>query len=133
MIQANELRIGNYVEPAEPEYKGQYFKVQSGDIKHIQDGSKLYKYKSIPLTPEILEKAGFNDAGESAGSIWYYRLINIPSNYMNPTYELNLFTTDEQNKYGINLEEQYFGYCKSLHQLQNLYFALTGEELPIEL
>jgi hypothetical protein len=83
----------------------------------------------IPLTPEILEKCGFNDSGESVGSHWYYKLVSIPTNHINVTYELSLFTTEEGGKYGINLEEQYFGYCQFLHQLQNIYFALTGEEL----
>lgn len=57
MINANELRVGNYIlveiEPDLP----RWHKVQPTDIYVL--GSILpFKVEPIPLTPEILEKCG---------------------------------------------------------------------------
>lgn len=117
MLEANELRIGNWVEPAEPEYKGKYFRVQSGDIKHIQEGSKTYKYQPIPLTLELLEKVGFMK--DSSDGKFYGH--DFP-----PIY----FIYDNQwSVTGMPFSHT----MEHLHQLQNLYFALTGTELTINL
>ncbi len=65
----------------------------------------------IPLTPEIMVMAGFGKGGEG----FYYK----------NGIEYNL---DEQLLEGIgDVPLQY------VHQLQNLYFALTGQELTIDL
>ena len=144
LIKAEEFRVGNLcmdkltgewlsVDEIKRNEKDEHiviFYVINRDKYPLPAG---WQVAPIPLTPEILEKAGFSDGGFSVDANWYYKLINLPSNWMSVTYELNLFTTEEENKYGVNLETQYFGYFKYLHQLQNLYFALTGEELPIEL
>ena len=79
-------------------------------------------YEPIPLTPEILEKAGFE--------------------LTNP---LNIENANTYFKEGLNEFISYHGegiciyestkkrVIKYLHQLQNLYYALTGEELEISL
>lgn len=71
-------------------------------------------YEPILLTPEILEKAGFNNWDKSKYS---NDAICLTSNgdgflYLANQRHVNLFY---------------------IHQLQNLYFVLTGEELNIEL
>lgn len=75
----------------------------------------------IPLTHEILEKAGFS----------YH--------HTNPTVS-EWFIHDNPNMLGAIVFEDdkyvYEGYkheIKSVHQLQNLFHALTGEELEIKL
>jgi hypothetical protein len=73
---------------------------------------QLKCYEPIPLTPEILVKAGFE-------------------NFEDGWYSLFDFTWNIYDKVlrwmGVQIK------CHDLHQLQNLYFALTGEELNIEL
>lgn len=115
-IPASSLRIGNYV--------------KVGDIFDIiTQPSYIYMadfYDPIPLTPEILEKAGF-----------------IKSPAANSTYK-----SVPELKAEIHFEDFRGGlvcvlYCstgsfipnniKYLHQLQNLYHALSGEELTINL
>lgn len=55
-------------------------------------------------------------------------------------YSFFTFSNSKINKIHIDIYEnrtQYYGYsckhCESIHQLQNLYFALVGEELEINL
>ncbi len=131
MIQANELRLGNKM----------LYTNSNGDseiigcnVFHLADLSgqtdeakpeMAERYSPIPLTPEILEKCGFklwdND--------WYFTKlewlelsINIESG------EICI----QPIKHGSQLFSGVHLYCKSLHQLQNLYFALTGKELEFK-
>jgi hypothetical protein len=74
--------------------------------------------RPIPLTPEILEKCGF-EKGECKG--WYEKRPFIDSQ------KIELFKPE-----GLPFHYADGGLCPnilSLHQLQNLYYALTGEEL----
>ena len=105
MIKANELRIGNKLQDS----NGHYYEVDHGLISQIcvVSGDDFY---GIPLTPEILEKAGFVKSDGEFG--WWLSKKVISGFYYDNTFITRI---------------------KSLHQLQNLYFALTGEELPIEL
>jgi hypothetical protein len=119
-MKANELRIGNWVD-----VNGKFCKVQSisddginytDETDHYEDQSYNYIlwcsiFDPIPLTPEILEKAGFEK-----GLNGYFFKGGVEYNLKRHMLEG-------------------FGYCEILylHQLQNLYYALTGEELNIEL
>lgn len=107
MIQATELRIGNWVE--EDGYKKQFsmydFPLSTDSIN------------PIPLTPEILEKCGFvNDNGWYAIHLWNRNELAKCMDYD-----------------GVSINNSYFDYAiTSLHQLQNLYYSLTGKELIYE-
>lgn len=74
----------------------------------------------IPLTPEILEKAGFEFDKELPYSNWQYGVNS-------DKYDIFHCYWDGGKLTYLGLQITY------LHQLQNLYFALTGEELNIEL
>lgn len=133
MITPQELRIGNWVMYNNPYYtKGpQPERVESinkegllvdGDSGH-EEYSYLYnELEPIPLTPEILEKAGFIPRG------WGHWITHPKL----PVYQCELregiLEMENQESDPIS-----FADIKYLHQLQNLYFALTGEELIIEL
>ena len=113
---SNELRIGNYV----------YF---HGDVKEINmvDGFgvigrkeqplfSIDEFEPIPLTEEWLLRFGFELDIEDDG-------------YQKGKYKVSV--SDEGCLFFI-----YMGYYpeeiaefKYVHQLQNLYFALTGKEL----
>ena len=117
MIQANELRIGNYIS-----YKNErWIKVGYHEIRY----AVLYpdnSYYPIPLTPEILEKAGFVKTGRYAIGAGGYI-----------TYEKDrvvLLHPKKGHPFVLAFHETQ---VQSVHQLQNLYFALTGEELPINM
>lgn len=113
MIPVNELRIGNKI----------LFSV-TGEVITIEDGHDIQSvffvpedYSPIPLTPEILERAGFINGTKV-----------IQTSLSTDEFYVDLMDKDA----GFNDKRIWFS-CKNLHQLQNLYFALTGEELTIKL
>lgn len=125
MIQAQELRIGNYVYVV----KVVPVIVTADHIKSIAQGDT--DYTPIPLTPELLEKCGFDykvngfnhefRRGKCDGEYLDFYLLNRhePASY----YEL-IHVIGK-----VKLVSKIW----HLHQLQNLYFALTGEELEVNL
>ena len=131
MIQANELRIGNWV---------QLKSDISGQLKNIQVDSEWFMSEAdqrlsepIPLTPEILEKCGFVVVKSGWYKKNYFTDCNEAVEEMQISY--NIFTGrcgigDADNDWGTAMLGKTF---TSLHQLQNLYFALTGTELIINL
>lgn len=121
MIKANELRIGNWIQLGknfEQVYQIVFELGKGHSINHI-----TYKedwLDPIPLTPEILEVCGFERNNE-LNEYWEYE-------------GLKLWPDDEgtpNSFYHINSE--LLVHIDHLHQLQNLYFALTGTELEINL
>ena len=112
MIQANELRIGNLVLRYDCVHKVTWI-----DFTHT--GSTLMP---IPFTTEILDKAGFKKLYTSI--YLYNEKLNLSS----------LQYDDEKNCVYLEFEGQKCSIeLNYVHQLQNLYFTLTGEELEINL
>lgn len=112
-MQENELRIGNKVLS---HLTKEIVDVDWLVMKHMEDGNiqsaytpDMPVYEPILITPEILEACGF----EKCSCDGYKH------------HGLHISKNDKEELYyrGIIL--------KSLHQLQNLYFTLTGEELTI--
>jgi hypothetical protein len=134
-MKAQELRIGNWVlrkSTGKPHrvvglYKGDLGPQGSIFIDIPAEQRLMYRLhkdgvQPIPLTPEILEKCGF------ARHNGKWKHINSPF-YLHAYIPI----IPEQNSYCFawnNYKSYSFQY---LHQLQNLYFCLTGEELEIEL
>lgn len=118
-LNAQELRIGNWVNiigrvPT---------KATTDHIKSIFEGD--VDYKAIPLTPEILEKAGFVKTTQSGYVGYVLDDFEISATGGDGLYYSASNREETNNQPYVNLTY--------LHQLQNLYFALTGEELNIEL
>jgi hypothetical protein len=121
-MEAKELRIGNIVKYENTVY------LHGGKITEVDNiiqGETDY-YEPIPLTEEWLLKFGFNkehNSDESEDRDCFYINDSDDSFYMNYDYK---------SYYGWYLGATTYGYLTSLqyvHQLQNLYFALTGTEL----
>lgn len=116
MIQANELRIGNFITC---ENASGVIKVFYHHIRYAQ----IYKdnnYTPIPLTPEWLERCGFTVEkfnGEDACLIHSGK---------------KLFASYFKRSKTLSVDVIYPRKLKFLHELQNLYFALTGEELKVK-
>lgn len=104
MIKANELRIGNWVMLA-----GAYWQI--GFAEEID----VHHFEPIELSPEILEKAGLTKSDK----------VDI-------AYTISIFTNLPDGKIH-RYHKEGLSEPKYLHQLQNLYFALTGTELEINL
>jgi hypothetical protein len=120
-MKINELRIGNLLVVdddivTEVTVIGEDYLGTTKTIGFIN----IEKFSPIILTPEILEKCGFNvtSKGFYVHPNWY----NISLKFMRGTYNLR-----------CNFMDIIANNIDYLHQLQNLYFALTGEELLIKL
>jgi hypothetical protein len=122
-MKATELRIGNYVFYNSENDKNEpvrfYDKLDGEDIKQMEEHEHyLGLHEPIPLTPEILEKCGFEN-GE--------RQINAHNDTIQVCGETVRLWAGSAEGHGVHV------LCQSLHQLQNLFFALTGEELEVNL
>lgn len=119
MINANELRIGNFVN----DVGSQPFQIRPINIADAlyaeEKGKHHLGINAIPITDDWLTKLGFHMFQEfEDGSIanWERGKMSIPQS--------DLFNIWWQGDYlGITI--------KFVHQLQNIYFALTDEELFI--
>ncbi len=120
MIKANELRIGNWV------YFDLHYK-QITDFEILEYSSR--NGKPISLTPEILEKAGFKKGEGYEIENLYLFLKNCDAFFMfNRGYDiLRCWASDGGDTSTV------ISSINHLHQLQNIYFALVGEELEIKL
>jgi|SRR5277367_854451 len=120
-MEAKEIRIGVWLMWKD---NGQCFDV--GDLllrqyhfwNHIDHGD----IQPIQLTPKILKKCGFENIGR------YYFGDNGYEIFKNGKVELM-----QPKKNDPFILAVYETKILFIHQLQNLYFALTGEELSINL
>jgi hypothetical protein len=123
MIDIKELRIGNWVKHGEQN-------VKVNDLPYLVDDNKdgylineiwADEYEPIPLTPEILEKCGFE-------------LIKKPKYKLGHKYKIK-YSKKNGSLFQVNMGGKFLiiANIRFLHQLQNLYFALTGEELNVQL
>lgn len=130
MVSSNELRIGNIVLYAPT---NTHITVGYHHIRLLSISAEPYpQYEPIQLTEEILLKCRFVGNEDEM-----HIVLGLGSGE-----ELSIeFITDtacltrSQPKCNRNdtLDFCYIKYPKYLHQLQNLYFALTGKELEINL
>jgi hypothetical protein len=133
-MKANDLRVGNTLKS---HLTGEYVKVDWLAIKHIQDGNiqSIYNpevpvYEPIPLTPEILEKCGFKLLSFANG-VKYISLPKLPKPFVLLFVRDHYILSIKQDSFPELIDMQTRG--SKLHQLQNLYYALTGEEFKINL
>lgn len=127
MINKNELRIGNIIEWNDDKGRDCFYRVARLDEDNLgadciseefawfpDRWTILYNDAiPIPLTPEILEKIGITQI--SIGGRKYF--IDRWGDGTVSIYDRHIDLSDIP--------------CKYLHQLQNLIFALTGEELEV--
>jgi hypothetical protein len=116
IIKVTDLRIGNTIlfgdkidnvtEVCET--------VCNGEHHHLYHYDKLHP---IPLTPEILQKAGFVQKGG-------YGIYEAHDKSLYEWYGDDLFYRHRGTRLSTPV--------KHLHQLQNLVHSLTGEELEIK-
>lgn len=127
-MKANELRIGNYIDR-----NGLMVIVTINDRNQVKffDTINMMRTKwfsvdrackGISLTEEWLKRFGFVRENEWVGFIGNYR-IGIRFNDGNSA-ECDIIQDGKFISFGNS-------HIKYVHQLQNLYFVLTGDELEI--
>ena len=119
-MKANHLRLGNNVyyhvsDPTDTKNPETDYEnvIDILDLSHIDRYPDDHNYRPIPLSEKVLEEHGWKFDGE-----WYnYREFGI----------------DLRNKRLTQYVRRFYNqlpFPESLHRLQNIIFALTGEELP---
>jgi hypothetical protein len=132
MIKASELRPGNMVYRHAPQHKEVITveEVRRSDAPMIRYFVKSFlcpayenELSGIPLTEEWLEKFGFDDT-DSFPTAEYevYLFKKGPITFRSSSFDNRLIC----EVFGKEINSGY------VHQLQNLYHALTGEELQIK-
>lgn len=133
MIPANDLRIGNWVKN-NYDIGNNNSRDEQVDIHLLEDILHDYAnvFEPIPITPELLEKCGW---------VRYKGSDNDYTVWQKEEWYLELDWRRQQNGFDLMIEcisnthefETIVMGIKHLHQLQNLFFALTGNELEITL
>jgi hypothetical protein len=126
-ITASELRIGNWVELNYYRDKPENVIVQQIAanqlwVRGVDFNISLFlnNFSPIPLTPEILKTCGFE-----------WEIYGHNGEMDVASCDLGKISISDEMVVWANHEE--VEHIKYLHQLQNLYFALTGNELEINL
>ena len=131
----SELRIGNFLSCLDDEFNG-LVKIQSINqwTKRVGVENHTGTYKElpyrllnpIPLTPDILEKSGFRNV---QGDYWI-KDADLMLVLDSVWWWTNVWVGDAEFRFDTLAP---YREIESLHQLQNLYFALTGKELEVKL
>jgi hypothetical protein len=138
-MNAKELRIGNFVfnnnkvieieNIYDDAVNVLFFAGGWGDYGYVSDDNKISNLNPIPITEEWLLKFGFNNVSDNFSKSFQKNGFRVSLGSDNAWYrEEYLFNEGIEEKdwmgaEGIDIE--------TIHQLQNLYFALTGEELSL--
>ena len=124
-MKVNELRVDNLILfKLHGEGNGKIGQMKRGDFGRFNNE----EYHPIPLTPEWLERCGFE-------YLPFAKDISLFSFYKRSEFELIIVNEGIVCEY----EQGVFYYSnerrpvKYVHQLQNLFFALIGEELNVKL
>lgn len=126
-MKSNELRIGNIVfdEHDFPLYVSAIYPAKDGTGYLIEDSSEnvipIENTKPIPLTTEILERSGFINCSEAMfqskiGTLFLKRPFVEANHFLVKTTSLDKITS-----------------IRSLHELQNFFYSITGEEMTVVL
>ena len=137
-LKCPDLRIGNYLKynnkivrvfELHPRYIG------FDNEENFVVGDNPEYFEPIELTEEVLVKIGFEDR---KGYFNYSRVFGDENNYCDsihiyycPMLKHFRFTHDKVKEEDLQIMDLYN--IKYLHQLQNAYYCLTGQELNIEL
>lgn len=108
-MKAQQLRIGNYIWNQSQEVAVRVDIRILNDVYYYNKVNKDHGWEPIPLTEKWLKNLGFKKGRKG---FWFQGGVEY-----NP------------KKFDLS----FFGYVeiKHVHQLQNLYFALTGEDLHL--
>jgi hypothetical protein len=131
-MKASDLRIGNLVDLGNRIAKVteiNHLACVVVDLEETQDTIEDYeRVKGIILTEEWLVNLGFMayiDFGVKMGT--YDKVPLCGFTYSINTNKVMIMHKGNNNSHWLDIEIKY------VHQLQNLYFALTGEELILNI
>lgn len=117
-MKASELRIGNLAYVSKSEYLTEILGIEPLRLFSHGKWLDINEYKPIPLTEEWCIKLGFTEFVEG-------QYVSSNTDIVIEFNPFKVFIICPMPWIEVNL-------IKHVHQLQNLHFALTGEELKLE-
>lgn len=129
-LKAHELRIGNLLE----NFLGEVFECNIETLNSlINGGNQFPPPKPIPLTDEWLLRFGF-EVNDDLGDQIYYEIPNQKIGYgicfdHDDITFYKFYGNGGENVHTLIYDEEHL---QSVHQLQNLYFSLTNNELKLK-
>jgi len=127
MIKLNDIRVDNYIlfKPF-GKGKGKIGQIKPGDFGRIAgDDPENSEYHPIPLTSVWFKRLGFTK--KETSTIWMLAIDYIGTDYP---------CTLQLSGSGIQVCRSGIGAACApvfhVHQLQNLYYSLTGNELKVK-
>lgn len=126
----NIFRVDNIYKNDNREYVVQMDVLLSDLGKDCKFSRNIDILEPIPLTPQIIEKCGFEEHVDNSCRRWGYKLLILSKYTINTTpiyfmiYKNGTFDPSVFNR---------FIPIVYLHQLQNIYHDLTGRELPVDM
>ena len=138
MIKNNEIRLGNYLNYMilDSVRQGQVTTVTKNRL--VIDGitSKYLCAEPIPLTEEWLinfgfEKVVYKDDKHGFGTEYHLRVNEYIFLNYSDDFSLNIYANKKAMEDEIGVLPKWEA-VKYVNQLQNLYFALIGEELTLK-
>lgn len=137
MIDARELRLGNKFKQPSDETIFEVLALHNNRVAYAKDDYTIDNeyfwfdvdhILPIPLTSELLRGIGFKNDKQGNTRLYNSRRGKYFTLYLSESFgkepDGNLYYGDS---YTRNVKLKY------LHQLQNLYFVLTGQELKVNL
>ena len=129
-MKSTELRLGNLIEykiEDELDERKEWWevsKVDFQDLTWLDSNPEDADFRPIKLTEEWLLKFGFYKSDLSPYNRWVHEYNDFEIEIQGDKYAYVLWGGES-----APFLTQFLGHSKHVHQLQNLYFALTGEEL----
>ena len=119
-MEVRELRVGNYINLTKDNFKTtKVYQLDAFDIYKLQE-NECADIKPIPITEEWLIRLGLS---EYYGSSYYLKINRDKLKWCRRT---------PKGGKGIRFKCPKYPHIAYVHQLQNLYFALTGKELELK-
>jgi hypothetical protein len=127
MIDPKELRIGNYyLSPQNEVERAAFVSIDSiSPHRGFSPGWTISKCEPIKITREWLEQFGFQKEYNSLNAFRYE--LYLEHNRWLSDWGMVGFMLRGDNDFGVFIYDIMY-----VHQLQNLYFALTGQELTVK-
>lgn len=130
-MKAKNYRIGNYIM-----FGGHRFKIKPYDIKVLYESELTNEtlsesYKDILLTTEWLVKLGFIKGNKCYKNAYSIEVLKTDF-YLRPSCQDGFYWGFNVSDDKLDCELYDAKPLKYVHELQNLYFVLTGEELEVK-
>ena len=129
-MKANEVRIGNYIRYCDNNYQVEQIIKRNGKyaliFENLYHGVWIDEVEKIELTEDILLKYGFELIYDGYYTTKLYLIQDTRFDFLinKQNFELSEL---------VYIGDIYYPNVRYLHELQNLYYAITKEELEVQL